>query len=400
MNQPFQRCTQCGAALSLDDMRAPNCRYCGAVLPHYARAAEQAALVREVMAPPAGQPGYGAQPGQPAPGYGPPVAAPGYGAQPGQPVPGYGQAMGGAPRRAPVGLIAGIAGGLVLLLVGGGIAVWLFFGKSSPPSGERDGPSAAGDATPPGYTWKDYKLTLEGSKANASFFMSAASKSSDEAPLRVKGYFNDFPGGTKVKLGAEAGTTSDTGHLALQLDVKDKIGKLEVDKLQKEVDVDVPLAIELPGKKPLDLKVPTLHVKRSLASGLAQVVDRPVAFAGEPASPGKPDAAAVVDHFGDMRVLGSASLVWDIDWVAVEETLEKDAPSKVCKGYEKVKEISLKLLDSQVKLYDRRTAKLLKEQRFKASDRCPSVAFVQEGSSKSYASKTDIDKWVRAQLGK
>lgn len=51
MNQPTAqpRCSTCGANLSLDDLRGSNCRYCGTALPHQARAAEQAALVNQML---------------------------------------------------------------------------------------------------------------------------------------------------------------------------------------------------------------------------------------------------------------------------------------------------------------------------------------------------------------
>ena len=51
MNQPpaQPRCPTCGANLSLDDLRGSNCRYCGTALPHQARAAEQAALVNQML---------------------------------------------------------------------------------------------------------------------------------------------------------------------------------------------------------------------------------------------------------------------------------------------------------------------------------------------------------------
>jgi predicted RNA-binding Zn-ribbon protein involved in translation (DUF1610 family) len=42
-------CTNCGAALSLQDLTRPNCPYCGQVLQHHARAAEHAALVNQVL---------------------------------------------------------------------------------------------------------------------------------------------------------------------------------------------------------------------------------------------------------------------------------------------------------------------------------------------------------------
>jgi hypothetical protein len=49
MSQGVQRCNNCGANLSLDDLRATNCKYCNTVFPHHAMAAQHAAMAGQVM---------------------------------------------------------------------------------------------------------------------------------------------------------------------------------------------------------------------------------------------------------------------------------------------------------------------------------------------------------------
>jgi hypothetical protein len=44
------RCPTCGANLTPMDMAKPNCTYCQTVLPHHARAAQQVAVVNQMMA--------------------------------------------------------------------------------------------------------------------------------------------------------------------------------------------------------------------------------------------------------------------------------------------------------------------------------------------------------------
>lgn len=89
MNQELHRCVNCGASLSLDQLRGTNCPFCNTAFPHHARAVEHAALVNQVMAqqfqqvapyatPPVVGPAYGAPP--------PTYGGPGYGGPP----PGYG----------------------------------------------------------------------------------------------------------------------------------------------------------------------------------------------------------------------------------------------------------------------------------------------------------------------
>jgi hypothetical protein len=49
MYEAVQRCTACGANLTLDDLRSPNCRYCGTVLPHRAQAEQHMQLMGQMM---------------------------------------------------------------------------------------------------------------------------------------------------------------------------------------------------------------------------------------------------------------------------------------------------------------------------------------------------------------
>lgn len=123
---PQQRCAHCGANLSLDDLRGTSCRYCGTVLPHHARAAEQAALVNQVLnqqlqargLPPPATPivpyQYGAPPGAP-------------GAPPGG-VPYLVDTRGieqAARRSVAVFVIAGVVVLFVTMMLVG-VAFWLF----------------------------------------------------------------------------------------------------------------------------------------------------------------------------------------------------------------------------------------------------------------------------------
>jgi hypothetical protein len=46
---PTNTCPHCGRNLSTDDLRGQNCPSCGTALPHHARAAQQVALVNQMM---------------------------------------------------------------------------------------------------------------------------------------------------------------------------------------------------------------------------------------------------------------------------------------------------------------------------------------------------------------
>lgn len=133
MNQPLQTCPQCGANLTLDDLRGTNCPYCRTALPHHARAAEHAALVNQILA----QKGvnyqvpyqYGAAP--PPVQMGPGAINPGFQPQ----IPPYvGDQVQQTIRSANIIVIVSIVASLVLFVVIGAAVIIFFvgFGVMSP----------------------------------------------------------------------------------------------------------------------------------------------------------------------------------------------------------------------------------------------------------------------------
>lgn len=91
-----RQCTTCGATLSLQQLAGTDCPFCHTAFPHHAAAAQQAALVNQVMQQQAAQSPWGYQPPPQVPftGYGqsPPMTQNpyGYGQQPMQPQNPYG----------------------------------------------------------------------------------------------------------------------------------------------------------------------------------------------------------------------------------------------------------------------------------------------------------------------
>jgi hypothetical protein len=50
MTVPTVSCTNCGKNFTTDDLRGTSCRYCGTLLAHHARAAQQVAVINHMMA--------------------------------------------------------------------------------------------------------------------------------------------------------------------------------------------------------------------------------------------------------------------------------------------------------------------------------------------------------------
>lgn len=49
-NVPTVACTNCGKPFTTDDLRGTNCKYCGTLLAHHARAQQQVAVINQMMA--------------------------------------------------------------------------------------------------------------------------------------------------------------------------------------------------------------------------------------------------------------------------------------------------------------------------------------------------------------
>lgn len=50
MTVPTVACTNCGKPFTTDDLRGTNCKYCGTLLAHHARAQQQVAVINQMMA--------------------------------------------------------------------------------------------------------------------------------------------------------------------------------------------------------------------------------------------------------------------------------------------------------------------------------------------------------------
>ena len=117
MNQvPTNTCPHCGRNLSTDDLRGQNCPSCGTALPHHARAAQQVALVNQMMAQHMGgtaPPPYGA--------YGNPHANPHVHPHYVHGLHQANQAMNTAARS--IGLVIAIIAVAAVVVIGGGIGL-------------------------------------------------------------------------------------------------------------------------------------------------------------------------------------------------------------------------------------------------------------------------------------
>jgi hypothetical protein len=137
MYEPVQKCTHCGAGLSLDDLRLPDCKYCKTVFPHRAQAEQHVQVANQMMGQMMQQQaaiqnqwrgsfGLGPMPGGQV---GPPGGAP-FGAPPGAPFDPYGAHKAGmaqahAAGKMITGIVIAVFALVMVLVVGGAVAAFL-----------------------------------------------------------------------------------------------------------------------------------------------------------------------------------------------------------------------------------------------------------------------------------
>ncbi len=273
--------------------------------------------------------------------------------------------------------------------------------KRRPPAPYEFGSAKAVPAGPkkpaPKRTWEtNYKMNIEGVSGEATFFAGSTANSSDD-PWTVSAHFS-LPVGTKIVMGKQS-TTLTTSGWHTKVPIVEALAKAPAEEaIGKETDLGLSFTLDLPNYEAFEEKLPPQGVRGALAKGFGKIIDRPVTFPNESEKPGPLDGIVVVKGSHQVRLLGSSKTISDIDWIAIEETEKVPAHEKPCTGYDKP--ATLQMFDTEVKIYDRRTASVIAERKFAASSTCPSFAFVTAGKIASHVADDEVDKWARAELQK
>src|ERR1041385_3990853 len=225
--------------------------------------------------------------------------------------------------------------------------------------GSSDGASARPPTGAPlVLTWEQpYKLTAAGSEANATFF---ATKEADKPRLKLQASFNEFPKGTKIKMGADEGAIADGTYWSTLVDIKAAVVKQAPEDLKGPVDLGLELRIEPPGGPPVTTKLPKQDVKESLRFALLKARDGGLGFGASDVPAGKPRGLAVVSGYSDLDFVGSAKNMMEVDWVVVAEDRKEPRTTKTCSFKEGPS--TLKVYDADAVAFDRRTGERRGEQ--------------------------------------
>jgi hypothetical protein len=254
-------------------------------------------------------------------------------------------------------------------------------------------PSASGPVT---VTWLDPgKLRVEGTQAEATFLLT---KDADKPPLRLIFSLADFPVGTKVKVGSEAGLVGASGSFSSLYDVTSVFVDQTLDDVRGKVDLKVPISIEIAGSAPVATELPRQTVKDCVRAALLRARAGGFTLGPTDKAQGKPRGAALLSGASDIEFIGTAKTLLEVDWVAVGEEPERPRASKSCNFKEGP--ITVELFDAKTTILERRSGKKVAEKLIPARNECPTFALIDmtNRSAKRSADKDDLAAWVRREL--
>jgi hypothetical protein len=290
--------------------------------------------------------------------------------------------------RMPSGKTWSIAGLVLAQLYVGGCD------RLSPPDKTSPAPGASGPVT---VTWVDPgKLRVEGTQGEATFLLT---KDADKPPLRLVFSLSDFPVGTKVKVGSEAGLVGASGSFSSLCDVTSVFVDQTLDDVRGKVDLKVPITIEITGSALVTTELPKQTVKDGVRAALLRARDGGFTLGPTDKAQGKPRGAALLSGSSDVEFIGTAKTLLEVDWVAVGEEPERPRASKSCNFKEGP--ITVELFDAKTTIVERRSGRKVAEKVILARNECPKFALIDmtNRSAKRSADKDDLVAWVRRELG-
>ncbi|MBW2457978.1 MAG: hypothetical protein JRI68_25960 [Deltaproteobacteria bacterium] len=263
--------------------------------------------------------------------------------------------------------------------------------KSSAEKGDDEGPRKKLEIEWP----KDNKFTVKGN----------AKQYGDCTVFRgtYQVTIHGFPKGTQWSAGDKKGTTQSPTLAILKLkDVQTELGKLKIaDLIKVTVDPKLTLKLQPPGYE-AEIKLPPGRVL-GLNDILKKVENGPVLF-GEESEEAKKGLAILSLESLRPKVFGKATLLEEVDAIAVSHLLEEVKGTKTCKGYtdnagKPMPDIELQLKETEVAIYNRRTGDEIAKKVFPPDNSCPQFTFQRKDEKSKDSSKPTrtIEAWLRSQ---
>jgi hypothetical protein len=283
-------------------------------------------------------------------------------------------------------------------LTAAGCTKWMPVGASSDAGADAASVAAAVDAGPPlTPLWSDRELRLaELPSAQARF-------SVDDTSYEMR--FKGFPAGTKVAAGGRV--TSIAGDYTERVDVGMAISAMSpTSALDDKAPLDprTDFEVRVPGYAPMKAAAPPCRVSTSLGMMMAKAVDHSVLFPREAATdpPLADHSILFVPTSGRATVFGPAATMREVDWVAVAEALPPrkagTCPIPPESGSGPPTYAKFHLVDEEVTVVERKTARVIERKTFPASTQCPTFAY--EGVAESSPDEAAMKRWLRDERSK
>lgn len=245
--------------------------------------------------------------------------------------------------------------------------------------------------------------------SNHEFHLAGAPEQKGEVAIYEGNYqvtLFKFPGGTEWRAGDKSGHLESDIYSILKItNVVDKMGAAPIAGYRDaKIDPQAKLRLELPDAGMLTVDLPALDFGYQVGSLMEKIDNGPVLFGNEPARKvDRPASLLAVGGASDLKLFGRATLLRDVDALSRTRTLPTVKGTKVCGGYKHdgkpAPDLTLRLKETEVTIYDRRTGAPLDKKVFPPDAECPMFAFHAPGEDQdSYAPREAIETWLRAHV--
>jgi len=211
-----------------------------------------------------------------------------------------------------------------------------------------------------------------------------------------------FPEGTKLSVDGKDTVVPAGGGVKVEIDVGSEIGALTPKAAldyQTKVTPKSKVHVTYPNGVQFDLELGPQDVAYQLKKALDGLKDsRALQFAKDEKAPAQ--HSILYMSVLQPEVIGPATTMKDVDRIALSEN-QSPRGGKLCKGYKTTSgkggtlDLPIQMIDQEVTIYERATAKILAKKSFPAPERCP--MFVMNNAASTYPDGETIKKWLREQ---
>lgn len=218
--------------------------------------------------------------------------------------------------------------------------------------------------------------------------------------------FSGFPAGTSVTIKGKKSAIGGSSY-SERVDIGDAIADLSpADAMNYafKLDPKINFTIDSPGYGPTPLSAPARNVSYIVKDMLSKAINHPVLFAREAPTDAAPAVHSILYTGMAPESYGPAVKLRDVDWVGVVEKSTGPKKTKLCSvkptarpgvptSVPAITTVTLDLVDQQVTIVERKTAKIISTKTFPAKTDCPMYAYA--ATQQSLPDELEIKRWVR-----